>query len=259
MKSKHKQRGWLNFIAPIAAAAIGGALANKGGENTNEANQNINSAQMAFNAEEAAKKRAWDEQMRATQYQTAVGDLRASGLNPMLAYQQGGAGMPGGATANAGSMIPMQNATQAGINGAMAAAQIANIHAQTDKIKAETPVAVANVGNIEQQTKNLKEGLTKITEEIRNVRMDTLEKEERVTLIRAQQQLTNIQKDLTKGQITFVQAQEAVAKVEAQLKNYAVPEARNTANFQTKMGEGVGVGTKEVNNLLQIFKGMLGK
>lgn len=35
---------------------------------------------------------AWEEKMRETQYQTAVKDMKAAGINPMVAYQQGGAG-----------------------------------------------------------------------------------------------------------------------------------------------------------------------
>lgn len=265
MSSKHKQRGWLQFLAPIAAAAIGGALGKQGQEDTNEANAQQNTETRAFNAAEAHKKRVWDEQMRATQYQTAVGDLRAAGLNPMLAYSQGGAGMPSGATGSAGSVIPMQNATQAGVNSAIAAANIANVHSQTqvneaqaELIKAQTPQAVASTGNIEQQTKNLQEGLNKISEEIKNVRMDTLEKEERITLVRAQQQLTNIQKDLTKGQITFVQAQEAVARVEAQLKRLEVPGATNAADFERMMKEKTNTGGAAAKGMIGILQGLKG-
>lgn len=49
---------------------------------------------MQFEADQAALNRQWQERMSNTAYQRAMEDMRAAGLNPILAYNQGGASTP---------------------------------------------------------------------------------------------------------------------------------------------------------------------
>ena len=51
---------------------------------------------MNFNSTEAMKNREWQVYMSSTAYQRAVEDMKKAGLNPILAFSNGGASTPGG-------------------------------------------------------------------------------------------------------------------------------------------------------------------
>lgn len=56
-----------------------------------------------FNSAEAEKSRDWQKMMSDTAYQRAIADMQKAGINPIAAFQQGGASFGSGATATAGT------------------------------------------------------------------------------------------------------------------------------------------------------------
>ena len=161
----------------------GGLLGFLGQQQTNQKNWDIADAANRSSAEQAARQMDFQERMRETQYQTAVEDMKKAGLNPMLAYTQGGAGTPSGAmgqvtTAKVGNSIGSalagyQTAAMTAADLDMKEASTIATNAQTIKTEADTIQTAANIGKILEDTKvstqtykNLEATLNKILEEI---------------------------------------------------------------------------------------------
>lgn len=139
----------------IGAAILGaGALGFAGQSDANRTNRQIASATNRFNAQESLKNRQFQERMSNTQYQRGVEDMIKAGLNPALAYSQGGASSPSGSSAS-GVSTTVQSDFGAGIDKALqyqnlllAKQNVNNAKAQADKTKAETKTIDASRSNI---------------------------------------------------------------------------------------------------------------
>jgi len=157
------------WTAPAVAALGGAALSFLGGERRNTSQQNQSAQQMAFQRE-----------MSNTAHQRQMADLKAAGLNPILAASYGGASSPGGA------MAQIQDSITPAVNTGMQAMQ-----SQSD--------------------------VDKKHQEIRNLINEFDKTSQQSWLLEAQKYLTDMSTDEKKASINIMREEVEIKKKKAQI------------------------------------------
>lgn len=127
----------------IGSAITGGAQL-AGNLWTNQKNEALSKEQMA-----------WQEKMSNTSYQRGMADMKAAGLNPMLAFSQGGASTPAGSSPT--MVNPADNAAET-YHSSVRMSQMERQRVANETARTENDIALskekteAEVGLIKAQT-----------------------------------------------------------------------------------------------------------
>lgn len=249
----------INWGALAAAAApyVVGGIGYMGQQSTNASNAKQAASTNAFNAQQAELNRKFQKEMSDSAYQRAVKDLEAAGLNPALAYQQGGAHSGSGSAAS-GVSAKFDSSAGAGINSAMAASSIANQLANVKKTEAETGLTNEQARTTAvMRAASLAELQTRATVNTANAAWMGTQNRNLWDSFNRRMRLLESEIDRNVASASEVRSKIPLNEANTTLSRLSIPSARNQANMaETWMGKNVFPYLQGAESLSRILNGI---
>lgn len=134
-----------------------------------------NTTAMNYNSAEALANREWQERMSSTAYQRAVEDMKKAGLNPILAFANGGASTPGGSAGTiSGASMGLASSSALGVS--RSGGFVPNAYTSSSWSKSDWYNAAESWQSMLSTTHMSPYGLTKALTEIGEGTDETIEK-----------------------------------------------------------------------------------
>lgn len=185
-------------------------------------------------------------QQFATRFQTTVKDMEAAGLNPALAYQQGG-GSPPSSTAAGASNFDMSSAQMALIKAQArkvnAEAEVVEetamtkAHADIDVALQQAGLSAAQIQKVNQETDNLVAELDNIKETNTKIKRMAQMLNQQAQLMSAQSTTEAQRYNFVKAQVQEVVERTGLLKNQAALAQLDVLAAKSADNIGREFGQ----------------------
>ena len=227
------------FGGPIGAG-IGGAI----GGYVDQSNAND------YNSAQAAANRDFQANMSGTSYQRAMADMKAAGLNPMLAFSNGGASVPVGSQASFSSVVDSSQTSASAVSQADSAsknaqANLTNSATNAARQQVDEKLTNVTVDKVRQEITNLESDNERIKKVIDNLRIEyqILNKRDLNETEVGNQLRATVSKLM--AEVPYLRSRQALLEAEKQLTDLDVAAAKDSNNL--------GRITKEYGPLAQIL------